>query len=269
MILRVQTPARFAATVQSMALCLLLACGDSAEPVEPNPAGPVSPGTTANPPAEANSPSTAEVELRHGLDLSVHSGTIDWPSLAGQGFDFVYLKATEGVDLADPAFAEHWQSAADHGLVRGAYHFYVTEDDPLEQAEFFISRVDLSPGDLLPVVDIEVIGHDTTPGLAGRLRTFLARIEEHYGVRPMIYTSPNFWDRHLDDTFGDHPLWIAEYEVAEPRVPAGWNGWTLWQYADDSEVAGVEKDADLNRLHADLDGTTLRIQAPSSQPPPL
>lgn len=208
-------------------------------------------------------PATVEqIDLRHGIDLSSHSGTIDWPSLSSQNFDFVYLKATEGVDLADPDFDAHWQAAGELGLVRGAYHFYVTEDDPLQQAEFFISRVALAPGDLIPVVDVEVIGHDTKPGLAARLRTFLQRLEEHYGVRPMIYTSPDFWSQHLDDSFGDHPLWIAEYEVEQPRVPRGWSAWTLWQYADESDVRGVEKDADLSRLQTGVDPALLRLPAP-------
>lgn len=266
MITATPLPIHLARAARWTVFLVLLACGKADEPARAgNP-----PASGAPAPIEtsvAQEPSPAD-GLRHGIDLSVHSGTIDWASLTDQDFDFVYLKATEGVDLADPAFVEHWRAAAHHGLARGAYHFYVTEDDPLEQADFFISQVDLSAGDLLPVVDIEVIGHDTTPGLAGRLRTFLDRIEEHYGVRPMIYTSPNFWDRHLDDTFGDYPLWIAEYEVTEPRVPRGWSAWTLWQYADDSAVAGVEKDADLNRPHASLDGSTLKIQAPPSQPSP-
>ena len=32
--------------------------------------------------------------------------------------------------------------------MRGAYHFYVTEDDPEAQAKLFIETVDLEPGDV-------------------------------------------------------------------------------------------------------------------------
>lgn len=257
-------------TAALLAASLILGCSPTAEDSGASSSADTNPGVEAPSergaepaaaPAVTGAPSPPPNPLRHGIDLSVHSGTIDWAALAAQDFDFVYLKATEGVDLADPAFAEHWSAAAEAGLARGAYHFFVTEDDPIAQAEFFISTVPMVAGDLIPVVDIEVIGHDTPTRLVERLRQFLKRLEGHYGVRPMIYTSPNFWSRHLDASFGDHPLWIAEYGVDEPRIPSGWSAWTLWQYADDSDVRGVEKDADLNRRHGDVDPAALRLAA--------
>ncbi|MEM7048172.1 MAG: GH25 family lysozyme [Acidobacteriota bacterium] len=200
-----------------------------------------------------------------GVDVSGHSGKVDWPSLAGR-FDFAFVKATEGVDLADSTFADHWPAMAEAGLLRGAYHFYVTEDDPIQQAEFFLATVPFRAGDLAPVVDIELIGHDTAPGLDARLRRWLVHVETALGVKPIIYTSQRFWDQHLSAGFGDYPLWIAEYEVAQPTLPAGWQSWTLWQWRGDAGIAGVEKGADLSRSHPSLkslDG--LRI--PSSSNP--
>jgi len=105
-------------------------------------------------------PATGAAPEAVGIDVSHHSGAIDWTRVAAQRFAFVYLKASEGVDAADPAFAEHWKSAAAADLPRGAYHFFVTEDDPDEQARFFLSRLELAPGDLPPVVDVETLGHD-------------------------------------------------------------------------------------------------------------
>ena len=229
--------------------------GDSA-------AAPVSP---APPAAAAVAPPPPTVDLgavvarlHDGIDVSVHSGAVDWSTVAASGHGFVVLKATEGVDLADAAFAEHWPAVKAAGLVRGAYHFYVTEDDPDEQADFFTRTVRLEPGDLAPVVDIELIGHGTTPGLAGRLRRFLSRLEAHYGIRPILYTDPDFWDQHLAsasdaETFGSYPLWVAEYDVDSPRLPTDWSIWHLWQWRADAAVPGVENGADLNRAHAEAD----------------
>ncbi len=202
----------------------------------------------------AGEPGTAPgaPRLHSGIDVSWHSGVIDWTTVRTAGHTFAYLKATEGVDLADPAFPDHWRAAKHAGIIRGAYHFYVTEDDPEEQARFFISTVVLEPGDLVPVVDVETIGHGTPPGLAARLRRFCDVVEAHYGVRPAIYTSPKFWNRHLDGSFGQHPLWIAEYGVDTPTVPAGWDGWHLWQWQENATVPGVEKGADVSRVNLDL-----------------
>lgn len=197
----------------------------------------------------------------HGLDVSHYSGTVDWEQVREAGFGFAYLKATEGVDSPDPAFADHWRRLGELGIARGAYHFYVTEDDPEEQARFFLETARLGPGDLVPAVDIELIGHGTQPGLAERFETFLEVLARELGVRPVVYTSPEFWSAHLTSAFGDHPLWVAEYGVPEPRIPEGWERWTLWQYRDDDSIPGVEKDADLSRLHPEASLDDLRIPA--------
>ena len=45
---------------------------------------------------------------------------------------------------------------------------------------------------------------------------------------------------------------MAEYGVDAPRVPEGWPRWTLWQWKDDHDVPGVQKDADVSRLHPQI-----------------
>lgn len=199
-----------------------------------------------------------------GIDVSHHSGEIDWERVEEHDYAFVYVKATEGVDAPDPMFEQHWARLKELGIPRGAYHFYVTEDDPKAQAEFFLSRLQLEAGDLPPVVDIELIGAGTHGELAPRLRTFLEIVEERTGVRPVIYTSAGFWNTHLEPTFGDYPLWVAEYDVAEPRVPEGWSRWLLWQYVDDAEVPGIEKAVDESRLHPEADLASLLVPAPAT-----
>ena len=228
---------------------LSIACAEQA----PSPPAAASAGesTATAEPAEAREGTTSEVagRLHLGLDVSMHSGTVDWAELAAQGHTFGFVKATEGVDLKDSAFDQHWREMKQAGMVRGAYHFYVTEDDPTEQARFFISTAAIEPGDLAPVVDVELIGHGTKAGLPERLRTWLEIVEDHYGVKPIIYTTAGFWDAHLTADFGDYPLWVAEYEVEKPRLPAGWSDWHLWQWKGDAEVSGVEKGADLSHVN--------------------
>jgi lysozyme len=94
-------------------------------------------------------------------------------------------------------------------------------------------------------MDIEIIGDSTKPGLVERFKKFLAVLENHYGAKPIIYTGPKFWNKHLDKHFGTFPLWIAEYGVGEPVDPKGWKEWHLWQWRENVDVPGVEKGADL------------------------
>ena len=94
-----------------------------------------------------------------------------------------------------------------------------------------------------------MIGHNTQPGLIDRFRRFVVRLENHYGVKPIIYTSPRFWNDHLTDEFGEYPLWVAEYEVDEPVIPKGWATWHLWQWQGDTLISGVENGADITRVN--------------------
>lgn len=188
-----------------------------------------------------------------GIDVSHHSGQVDWRRVQDQGFRFAYVKASEGMDDADAMFATHWKALREAGMARGAYHFYVTEDDPVAQAKFFASRLREDSGTLPPAVDVEVLGHGTTGDMSATLSTFLRTLEEEIGVKPLIYTSPAFWDKYLRPEFSEYPLWIAEYGVETPKVPSGWTTWLLWQYAGDHKVEGVENTADLSRVHPSVD----------------
>jgi len=210
------------------------------------------------PAPSSDAPAVGERAGDHGIDVSHHDGFVDWPAVRASGRTFAAIKATEGVDDADPLFAHHWPLVAEAGLVRGAYHFYVTEDDPLAQAELFMNTVTLGPGDLPPIVDIEVIGrHADLEALPAKLHAFLDALEEHYGAKPIIYTNASFWNAHLDDSFSDHPLWIAEYGVDEPACPQGWEDWAVWQWKDDAVVPGVETRVDVNHGRDALDALRL------------
>lgn len=196
-------------------------------------------------------------ESRKGLDVSYHTGRVDWDTLASRELDFAFTLSTAGVDFHDPFFDAHWRRM--NRFHRGAYHFFVAADDPTEQAQWFIANTPLAPGDLAPVVDIEKLGDDPPHDLDQRLRTFSQIIEQHYGVKPIIYTGPKFWIDNLGEGWNDHLLWIAEYQVEKPTVPPGWNGWTMWQHRGDAEIAGVERMVDLNLVAPGTDMARLTI----------
>lgn len=235
---------------RSLALCLCVLAAAAALAASP---------ASTTPKADPSSAPAAAATVHHGIDVSHHSGKVAWDQVHAQGYRFAYAKASEGLDAADPLFEDNWSALAELPIARGAYHFYVTEDDPIIQAEFFLSRVTLRSGDLPPVVDIETLGHGTKGDLVAPLRRFLEHVEKAVGRRPMIYTSAKFWNEHYDGSFGDYPLWVAEYEVDEPTLPNGWEHWSLWQFEGDAQVDGVPKGADRSRLHPDVSLESLRI----------
>lgn len=196
------------------------------------------------------------VEQPRGVDTSHHNMAVDWSALYASGVHFVFIKATDGLDYLDPAFADSFRAAKQAGLLRGGYHFYETNDDGAAQAAWFIRNVDLQPGDLPPVVDIERIKGPVEGDLHTQFAAFLAALEAHYGRPAIIYTGPNFWNHAMRQHFPGRPLWVAQYGVSAPTVPEGWSTWTLWQYTETWQPPGAMAPIDGNVFNGDA--TSLR-----------
>ena len=184
----------------------------------------------------------------HGIDISHYQGDINWKMLeqTRQGrfpVEFIFMKATEGGDFADDKFVANFDSAKVHGFIRGAYHFYNPKTDPNKQADFFIRSVKLEPGDLPPVLDIEKKSKDVKK-LQGDLKIWLRKIEDHYGVKPIIYASYKFKTRYLNDSiFDTYPYWIAHYYVDSVKYQGEWK---FWQHTDVGTLPGIDEQVDLN-----------------------
>lgn len=167
-----------------------------------------------------------------GVDVSTYQGQIDWPVLAEQGVDFAFIKASEGSGLRDVRFAENWAGAQAAGIRPGAYHFFSYDSPGEGQAENFIAAVPVTPGALPPVVDIEFYGpYLEEPAGAERVKAILdpllERLEECYGVKPILYATYRSWQLYLSGReYRDYPLWISSPVVA-PML----HDWDFWQYS--------------------------------------
>lgn len=197
---------------------------------------------------------TQDTQTRlQGIDVSHFSGEVDWRAVAQTGIHFAFSKATEGDDFVDPTFQGNWQQKKAHNIIRGAYHFYVVDDDPQLQAQNFINTVNLEPGDLPPVVDIEKAGILKGEALAINLKVWLELIEAHYDIQPIIYTDNHFWDQNIQGDFSKYHLWIAEFETDAVTLPEGFLQWKFWQFQSDAPVEGVPKGADLNHFNGGME----------------
>lgn len=169
-----------------------------------------------------------------GIDVSHYQGNIDWVAKQAAGNRFASIKATEGASYVDPKFQRNKKVAGDVGLIRGAYHFFHANVDPIEQAKHFIATAGpFAVGDLPPLFDWE--SHDGVRASVQKANAlkWLKYVEKASGVRPIIYASPGFLEPLGDlSDFAGYPLWIAHYGVSKPRIPAPWKSWTFWQYTD-------------------------------------
>jgi lysozyme len=192
--------------------------------------------------------------LIHGIDVSKYQQYIDWTSVGKMTIDdvkigFAFIKATEGVSRKDLFFNRNWKFSKRCGIKRGAYHFFLANKSGLEQADNFISQVTLESGDLPPVLDIEQTMGVSNVKLQARLKEFLLRLENYYGVQPIIYTNVQFYKHHLEDQFEDYPLWVAHYlELEKPRISRDWH---FWQHSESGHVNGIRSYVDFNVFYGD------------------
>ena len=190
----------------------------------------------------------------HGIDVSKYQQRINWEAVKGMEVDdvrigFVFIKATEGLGNMDGYFRRNWEKAAETGLPRGAYHFFIAPKSGAEQAENFIRRVDLQPGDLPSVLDVEQIYGLSAQNLQKEVKAFLDRVEAHYGVKPIIYTNVDFYERYLKEDFNGYPLWVAHYlKKDRPRIT---RNWAFWQYSETGNVNGIRGKVDFNVFNGD------------------
>lgn len=173
-----------------------------------------------------------------GVDVSYYQGNVDWDALVSQGITFAFMKATEGVDHCDTQFLQNWESAKDAPIYVGAYHFFRFEDSGAAQAENFIRTVPVTENTLPPVIDVELYPSlETEPDretTQENLQEMLDLLEEHYGVKPILYAAPNTYRNYVKYFADDYPIWLSNYYY-EP-----YSDWTFWQYTDSGMLEGYD-----------------------------
>ena len=192
-----------------------------------------------------------------GFDISHYQEVKDikWDSLSIGNrtvpLKFVVLRATMGNRSKDKNFDEFWELSKKHNLIRGAYHFYRADEDPVKQANNFLESVKLEEGDLVPVLDIERIPiRNSRAELIENLKIWLKIVEEKYGEKPIIYTFYHYYKDNLRGEFDDYPLWLANYNNVPQPSPD--DDWKMWQFTENGIVYGINTKVDLNVFNGNL-----------------
>ncbi|HEX6116113.1 MAG TPA: DUF3089 domain-containing protein [Solirubrobacterales bacterium] len=215
-----------------------------------------------------------------GIDVSRFQGRINWEQVATDDVEFAFVQASRGSGDdctvassecgADRFYDRNYRRARLAGIRVGPYHRTFTggesprgiRADAREEANVFLEEVggELRPNDLPPVLDVETPFNDLRGSALRRwIRTWLEKVEDELGVRPLIYTNASSWSATGDTTrFAErgYRLWVANFDVARPRVPAenwGGFGWSIWQYTSSGSVNGIAGNVDRNHARVPLD----------------
>ena len=236
-------------------LCLLLAsCGGSRVATDAVPAPRVTFGDRDPVDWGGRGPDAYPI---HGVDLSRWQGQLDWAAARRAGTSFAWIKATEGADRVDPMFAVNHDAAKSAGVAIGAYHFFYWCSSAENQAAWFIRNVPRRAGDLPPVLDLEWTPFSPTctyrpPAAEVRAEVgrFMDILQAHYGQRPVVYTTPDFYDRNGFADIDTEEFWLRTVAaLPSERYPGA--AWTFCQYSSTGLIAGAEGEIDLNAFAGD------------------
>ena len=196
-----------------------------------------------------------------GVDVSYYEGSINWTSLHNGGYQFAFIRVSDGTGFHDPKFATYWPAAKNAGMIRGAYQFFRPNQNVIAQADLLIAALGghYEVGDLPPVIDVEATGGLGPASVASKVRQWVDHVKAALGVDPIVYTGKFFWRDEVGGptSFVNNALWIAQYTSLCPDLPSPWTKWTFWQNSETGSVSGISGHMDTNYFNgslADLQG---------------
>ena len=138
---------------------------------------------------------------------------------------------------------------------------------------FFEQNAPVEADALPPVLDVEATPtsrtckkHLTQDGAIAQMKVMLEEMERHYGKRPVIYTTVDFYEAILaDGAFMDYPIWVRSTKY-HPAVRYGSRPWTFWQYQSDAHVAGIGPKVDRNAFFGSKAQWSAFLEEPGVRP---
>lgn len=211
-----------------------------------------------------------------GIDVSDYQGLINWQRVKDSGIAFAICKATDGESFVAKSFRTNWIGIKAVNMIRGAYHFCHTKNNPIKEATHFVNTVGETDETDMLVLDIEDAKSILTPDqFINWTLTFLEVVEKLSCITPIVYTGGPYFDKHggkpdaeIISKFSRFPLWLAAYtKTPDKFVPYVWAnyGWTIWQKSGDVaakgepvlSVPGIQGIVDHNQYRWTLEDLTI------------
>jgi lysozyme len=185
------------------------------------------------------------------VDLSHWQSTVDFSELKDAGVLGVIFKCTEGTGYLDDTYSPRVAQATEVGLYVAAYHF-LHHSYVQDQMDWFVKNAGLADGCRL-VIDYENSNNDEA-----NFDDLIEAVEYLMAEYPQYEITVYSGNKIKEDLAGsiyngtlaaNTSLWIAHYTSNESPVwpSATWPQWSLWQWTESGDVAGVAGDCDLNR----------------------
>ena len=98
------------------------------------------------------------------------------------------------------------------------------------------------------------------------MQIMLQEMEHHYGKRPVIYTTVDFYAAILSDgALMDYPIWVRSTKH-HPAVKYGSRAWHFWQYQSDGRVPGIGGKVDKDAFYGTKEQWDAFLREPGVRP---
>ena len=180
-----------------------------------------------------------------GIDISHHNKNMNDLTKI-RNFDFVIMKASEGISFFDSMFSKYNEILDESLAIRGAYHYARPDcgNMPEVEAKNFLEKVlpYLKNENMFLALDVEGLALKVSDIDAWCYR-WLEYIYLKTGIRPLIYTSSAYTYLFSKCALHNYGLWVAKWGK-EPTIAdiVPWPFWAIWQYTDHGYVSGVKTD---------------------------
>jgi GH25 family lysozyme M1 (1,4-beta-N-acetylmuramidase) len=216
-------------------------------------------------------------DMIQGIDVYHGDGEVDWRTVKKNGFEFAFIKSTEGTNYVDKRFDENMKGATAAGVLIGPYHFCRIDndkdgkkfeaydgspftagtdhyDDAVAEAKAFLKVIlpYYRAGHYLPpVADVEGLPKFGDAKLerefiSNWMLVFSDEVQKELGVRPIIYTSKSgAKTRYTPEFVEGQELWLAYWKKSGIESPPtaddtpSWKPWLFWQWSATGSVEGV------------------------------
>lgn len=197
--------------------------------------------------------------MSYGIDVYHGTGAISFGNVKAAGYEFVIVKATEGVDFEDANFVDNVKAAAKAGLNVGAYHFL--RATPIDkQASDFLAAIKGVGNYSMLAIDVENPSRDSTEisdlgkdEITSRvLRLNSAIRAAGYTCPVYVYSSKAWFGTYVDADAcrkAGMKVWGAAYSNDTPKTVNHSDVCDMWQWCSDGKVDGIRGNVDCDVLY--------------------
>jgi lysozyme len=165
-----------------------------------------------------------------GIDVSEHTGEIDFDKLKNNKVDFVFLKLTEGDNYVDKRFEYNYEGLKKNRVIIGVYHFFRFNKSGISQGNHFLSKIKEKRIELPLVIDIETWGNPSfkeKKSVISEINNFIKLVEKETKKNIFIYTNESGYNNYIKNNFNENDIWICSFN----RRPNIEKKWLFWQHS--------------------------------------